>query len=107
MVDLFASALAHAAMQVPFGPQPWSAGHIVTTLLLQSTTLCRSAEQCVAHVAPSPEPSPKLGASSPPPDEESSPPPLLAPPPSGPPPNPLPFDLVPQATAVATSAAAA
>ncbi len=92
MVLLLSLALWQASTQlVP--EQPWLAGHIVTTLPLQSTTLCRSLEQCVAHPEPSPEASPKptkpLLLPEPP-----LPPPLLLPPSS--PLNPEVLDDPPQ-----------
>src|ERR1700677_3496889 len=55
MVLLFCWAASQAATQ-PVAPHPWSDEHIVTTLLLQSTTLCRSAEQWVAQVPPASAP---------------------------------------------------
>src|SRR5262249_40388888 len=104
-VLLLASALWHAGTH-PAAAQPWSLGHVSSTVPLQSITWWRSAEQCVGQRGASLEASKRM----PPP-----PPPVPAlagagaRPPAGPPPCP-PVDAevcVARAAAHAPPAAAA
>ena len=76
MVDLLSVADWHAETQAPLAPQPWLSGHLVTTLLLQSRTSWRSAEQWTAHP---PEPSPESPPKEPTPPSVGSVPPSSGP----------------------------
>src|SRR5689334_2085058 len=57
MVLALSTAAAHAATHLPLAPQPRSSGQVSRRFPLQSTTLCRSAEQRTppSHEPPLPE----------------------------------------------------
>src|SRR4051812_6614658 len=75
MLLLLATALSHAETQ-PVLVQPWSAGQVLITLPSQSTSECRSLEQCGPAQAPPPPAGLKPPVFDPPPDPCAALPPV-------------------------------